>query len=102
MSLANLSCINKACAFSFNPAQLQARPAAVARPTRIEEKGEIVDVSIYEREEEEIKEWQESINRIYTVARVCLWAQWVCVCVCVLQFVAASFSHMQMKASVQR
>lgn len=43
------------------------------------------------------KSMTESINRKYTVARVC-----VCVYVRAPEFVAASFSHMQMKASAQR
>ena len=51
------------------------------------------------------KSMTESINRKYTVARVGL-RESVCVCVCVYvrapEFVAASFSHMQMKASAQR
>lgn len=48
----------------------------------------------------------ESINRIYTVARlgpgVCVCECVTAPCVCVCEFVAASFSHMQMKASAQR
>lgn len=45
----------------------------------------------------------DSINRIYIVAYVGPKVfVYVCVCVSVRKFIAASFSHMQMKASAQR